>query len=318
MRGLSGKDAKATAVRMAELHGVNWQHIYKVTQDLRNRKKRADSGRRTFKLENGSDLWYAAQLVVIDKLDPDQALATTRLRRPDANLPSLEYFRRILAENGLGRKARRNPTRGYRRWEAANPGEIFQIDVTALKVRWQDEKTRRIQRIEGIDKNHPNTNPSMLRVWQIMLVDDCSRRRFLRYVATTHITSKEMVRFECEAYQKLGIPHILYTDNGSEFKGFHIRAAQILNRVLEGDGGYRHMTHAPGNSQASGKVENAHKWAEKMDRFVGLAVSEGQFSIASPIASAPSSTAGGIDRRTNARSTGGIRGLSWSARSTRP
>jgi hypothetical protein len=41
-------------------------------------------------------------------------------------------------------------------------------------------------------------------------------------------------------------------------------------------GGYRHLTHMPGNSQASGKVEVAHRWAEKADRFVGLAVTEGQ------------------------------------------
>jgi hypothetical protein len=87
-----------------------------------------------------------------------------------------------------------------------------------------------------------------------------------------------MVRFECEAYGILGVPNKLYTDNGSEFKGRHIRAAKILNRIptIVESGGYQHITHAPGNSQASGKVEVAHKWAEKMDRLVGLAVSEGQ------------------------------------------
>jgi transposase InsO family protein len=277
MRGLSGKDAKAMAVRMGDLHHVNWQHIYKITQDLRpQRKRRADAGRRTYEPTEGTDLWSAMQLVIVDKLDPDQALLTVRTRKTDAKLPTLEYFQRILRENGLGRKARRAPRRAFRQWEADNPGEIFQVDVTALKVRWQDEKTRRILRIEGIDKNHPNMDESKLRVWQIMLVDDCSRRRFLRYIATTHITSKEMVRFECEAFDRLGVPQILYTDNGSEFKGHHIKAEKILNRLLEDDGGYRHLTHAPGNSQASGKVENAHKWAEKMDRYVGLAVSEGQ------------------------------------------
>ncbi|MEP7150065.1 MAG: hypothetical protein ABI857_14390, partial [Acidobacteriota bacterium] len=42
------------------------------------------------------------------------------------------------------------------------------------------------------------------------------------------------------------------------------------------DGGYLHIPHMPGNSQASGKVENAHKWAEYADRYIGLAVTEGQ------------------------------------------
>lgn len=277
MRSLSGKPAKQTAVRMADLHGVKWQHVYKVTEDLRpKRKPRSDKGKRTFEIIEGSDVWKAMQYVVSDKLDPDQALETVKLRDPDAKLPTLEYFRQMLCENGLGRKQRRNPKRAFRRWEAEFPGEIFQIDVTALKVRWQDEKTRRILRIEGVDKNHPQMDDTKLRVWQLMLTDDHSRRRFLRYIVTRAITSLAMVRFECEAFNYLGVPKILYTDCGGEFKGEHIRAERILNKILENDGGYKHMPHLPNNAQATGKVEVAHQWAEKMDRYVGLAVSEGQ------------------------------------------
>jgi hypothetical protein len=277
MLGLAGKPAKQMAARLAELHDVREQRIYELTKDLRpSRSVRSDKGKRTYELIEGSDVWYAAQLVIVDKLDPDQALLTTKLRMPDAKLPSLEYFRQMLSEKGLGKKQRRLAKRAFRTWEAECPGEMFQIDVTALKVRWQDEKTRRIMRIEGVDKNHPQMDPTKLRVWQIMLVDDHSRRRFLRYVATTHITSSEMVRFECEAFRELGIPLVMYTDNGSEFKGRHSSAEKILNSVLKDLGGYRHLTHMPGNSQASGKVEVAHRWAEKADRFVGLAVTEGQ------------------------------------------
>ncbi len=279
MRGLSGNAAKAEAVRLADLHNVNLQHIYKITADLRRgiRKPRADKGRRTFELVEGTDVWAAAQLVVARPfMDPDQALLTIRLRKPDAHLPSLEYFRQMLAEKGLGKKARRSGRRGHRRWEAEYPGEIFQVDVTALKSRWQDEKTRRIHRIEGIDKNHPMQDETKLRVWQIMLVDDHSRRRFLRYVSTRAITSMDMVRFEAEAFTALGVPKVLYTDNGSEFKGQHLHAEKLLNKVLEGMGGYVHQTHTPNNPQATGKVEGAHKWAEKMDRYIGLAFEEGQ------------------------------------------
>jgi hypothetical protein len=277
MRGLTGKPAKQMAARKAADHNITIAHVYRLTADLRPpRKKRSDAGKRTFELVEGTDVWKAAQLVIVDKLDPDQALLTIKTRDAGAKLPTLETFRKMLAEKGLGKKARRYGKRAYRRFEAASPGEMFQIDVTALKIRWQDEKTRRILQIEGVDKNHPQMEETKLRVWQIMLVDDHSRRRFLRYITTTHITSREMVRFECEAFEKLGVPHKLYTDNGSEFKGFHIKAAKILAKVLENDGGYSHITHAPGNSQASGKVEVAHKWAEKMDRLVGLAVTEGQ------------------------------------------
>lgn len=277
MRGLTGTPAKQMAVRMAGAHGVNWQHVYKVTTDLRpKRKTRSDKGKRSFELIEGTDVWKASQFVIADKKDPDQALETVKLRNEDAKLPSLEYFQKILRDHGLGRKSRRSRKRAFRRWEAEYPGEIFQIDVTALKVRWRNEKTREIQRIEGVDKNHPQQDPMMLRVWQIMLVDDHSRRRFMRYVVTRAITSAEMVRFECEAYEKFGVPLMLYTDQGSEFKGNHKRAEKILNKILEHDGGYRHMPHSPHNAQATGKVENAHQWAEKMDRYVGLAITEGQ------------------------------------------
>lgn len=276
MTGLTGTPARLMAEHWAGELGVRTSTIYRMTEDLRRRKKRSDAGTRKYDLIEGTDVWEAAKLVVAGKLDPVEAYDTVLLRNPDAQLPHLEYFRAMLADKQLGAKQRKKPTRPHRRWEADKPGEIFQVDVTALKVRWQDERTRRILRIDGIDKNHPQMDKTKLRVWQIMLCDDFSRRRFLRYVTTTAITSTHMVRFLCEAFSVLGVPLTLYTDNGSEFKGRHAWAAVILNKILEHDGGYKHETHAAGNPQASGKVEVAHQWAEKMDRLVGLAVEEGQ------------------------------------------
>jgi hypothetical protein len=275
--GLVGSALKAEVTRQARLRDVSPSTIYDVTRDLRpQRKKRADAGKRTFDInDKTSDLWYAVQLVVVDKLDPDQALLTSKVRNR-TNLPTLETFRKLLHENGLGKTQRRTFRRGHRRWEAEAPGQIFQIDVTALKERWLDEKSRKAVKIEGIDKNHPQLDAQKTRVWQIMLVDDHSRRRFLRYVVSNAITSHDMVRFECEAYQQLGVPHVLYTDNGSEFKGQHIVAERILNSLLKDEGGYKHERHKPHNPQATGKVEGAHKWAEKADRFIGLAISEGR------------------------------------------
>lgn len=277
MSGLSGTAAKREAARLAANHGISWQHVYGMTRDVRagERKQRSDAGKRTFVLEPGTDLYYAMQLVVVDKLDPDQALLTARMRGKQ-NLPTLETFCRYLREHGLGKGQRRKARRAHRRWEAEFPGQIYQIDCTALKTRWLDETSRRAMKIEGIDKNHPQMDPTKLRVWQIMLVDDYSRRRFLRYVATPAITSLDIVRFECEAFNLLGVPRQLYTDNGSEFKGYHVRAERILNSLLADEGGYQHVRHAPNNPQATGKVEASHKWSEKADRFIGLAVSEGQ------------------------------------------
>jgi len=275
MRGLTGTAARIEADRLAQLHGVRRSHIYRITEHLReNHKTRSDAGQRKFKIVPGTDMWNVAELVVAQKMLPEQAYQSILYNNPDADLPHLQTFNTILREDfNLGSKIRKTPRRGHRRFEGLYPGHIFQCDVTALKVRWEDERTRRILRIEGVDKNHPMMDDSILRVWQMMILDDCSRTRFLRYTTTRAITSTEMVRFLCEAYSILGVPRILYTDNGSEFKGRHVYAADILNKAI---GEYRHEPHAPNNAQATGKVEVAHRWAENIDRWVGYAIAKGR------------------------------------------
>ena len=277
MDGLTGKDAKKEAERLAELHTCSWQHIYELTKDLRagSRKPRADKGKRKWKLVEGTDVWIAAQYVVVDKYDPNLALEQAELRG-HKDLPGLYTFQALLRENGLSRKQRKSGKRPHVRFEAEFPGQIYQVDATGLKKRWLDLDTRSVLQIEGIDKNHPNLDAKKERVWQLMLVDDFSRRHFLRYVHATAITSTHLVHFLCEAFEIMGVCQKLYADNGSEFKKRHLHAEKILNKILENEGGYVYEPHLPGNAQATGKVERAHQWAEKMDKLVGAAISEGQ------------------------------------------
>lgn len=278
MTGLSGKAASSEAVRLATIYNVSHKHIYGMTRDLRaGRKKRSDAGKRKFDLVEGTDTFEAAALVVGAKLDPDQALLTARANGHE-NLPTLATMQRLLREKQLSGKQRKYGRRTHRSFEAAAPLDLIQIDCTALKIRWQDVNTRRILRIEGIDKNHPQMDTGKLRVWQIMAVDDHSRRKFLRYVATSgSITSRDMVMFCCDLFCEWGLAKKLYTDNGSEFKGFFAKAIKILSSIpaIAETGGCEHIKHWPKNAQATGKCENAHKWAEKMDRYVGLAEQKG-------------------------------------------
>lgn len=277
MDGLTGTIASTTADGLAKIYNVSAKYVYKMTADLRpRRKRRADHGRRKFTLAPGTDTYEAAALVIGSKLKPEAALLTAAANN-HKDLPSLYTMQRLLRENGLDGKRRKSNARNHRRWEAAAPLDLIQIDCTALKVRWKDIKTRRILRIDGIDKNHPQMDRNKLRVWQIMAVDDHSRRRFLRYVACGHITSRHMVLFCCELFCEWGLSKKVYTDNGPEFKGFFAKAMTILNSVpaIQQTGGIEHFTHMPNNPQASGKVENAHRWAEDMDRFVGLAEQKG-------------------------------------------
>jgi hypothetical protein len=72
---------------LAGIHATHTSHIYRMTTDVRKstRKTRVDKGRRQFDInDRTSDLWQAVQLVVVDKLDPDQALLTAKVRGLDA------------------------------------------------------------------------------------------------------------------------------------------------------------------------------------------------------------------------------------------
>ncbi len=233
MDGLVDKEAKKEAVRLADLYGCSWQHIYKLTKDLRegNRKIRSDKGKRHWELLEGTDIWVAAQYVIVDKLDPDEALRMADARGYK-DLPSLYTFQSMLRENGLSRKQRKSGRRPHVRFEAQYPGEIFQVDATGLKKRWLDLDTRSVLQIEGIDKNHPNLDAKKERVWQLMLVDDFSRRHFLRYVHATSITSTHLVHFLCEAFEKMGVREPgfdkLYSCNKKSIAGIHKNTGEIL------------------------------------------------------------------------------------------
>jgi len=272
MNGLVHAAAKAEAVRLADIHNLSVPYIYEITADLRpRRKKRSDAGTRKYEFAEGTDTWEAAKLVIGAKLDPDQALLTVKANG-HTNVPALGYFQKMLRESEIDRKRLRSGRRNHRRHEAEAPLDRVQIDSSALKVRWLDYKTRRIVKIEGIDKNHPQLDATKIQVWQIVAVDDHSRRRFVKYLPTHHIQSRDMVVFFCDLCVAWGgVPRVIYTDNGPEFNRFFAQAVKILSSLLKDMGGFEHEQHAPLNAQATGKVEVAHQWVEKMNKYIGLA-----------------------------------------------
>jgi hypothetical protein len=269
----------AEAERLAKLNGVSKHRIYELTEDIRPRRKtRADKGKRIADLMQTEGLKIAASLVITYNIDPAEALRTAELRGFDIPV-ELPTFVRYLNEHGLNRKNRRKNSKNFRRFEAKEPGEVFQFDMSGSKERWYDTKTRKIVKVSELEvsKNHPNENKDRVKVWRFVLVDDYSRRRFIRFVAVDKANSSHVVAFLMEAYQELGVPKILYTDNDAIIKGGrNKRASQILNRALEEHGGYKLQHHTPGNARATGKVENAHQWVEKVEKLLGLFLAEGR------------------------------------------
>ncbi|MBS1793384.1 MAG: transposase family protein [Acidobacteria bacterium] len=278
-RCVNSKQISAEAERLADHFGVSKSRIYELTEDLRpKRKTRADKGKRVADLMQTEGLKLAASFVVQYNIDPAEALRTAALRGHKIPI-ELPTFVRYLNEHGLNRKNRRRNSKNFRRFEAKEPGEVFQFDMSGSKERWYDTKTRKIVKVSELEvsKNHPNENKNRVKVWRFVLVDDYSRRRFIRFVAVDKANSSHVVAFLMEAFQEMGVPKILYTDNDAIIKGGrNKRATQILNKALESVGGYQLQHHLPGNARATGKVENAHQWVEKIEKLLGLFLAEGR------------------------------------------
>lgn len=274
MTGLSNKQASAEAARLAANYDVSSDTIYAITKDLRpGRKARADRGARTASLTEDEGLRHAAELVADLHLAPYQALENARLNGHKV-MVSETTFNRYLKELGISRKQRLRTRRPHRRFEEDAPGKRFHYDDSGLKKRWAlDTRTRKILKISEaeVNDNHPNLNPNLVQVWSLVLVDDHSRRRFVRYVAKQHLTSADIGAFLLEGFREMGVPLVLYCDNAKPLRSQRIkRAVQLLDKAFETEGGFRIEHHAPLNSQASGKVEVAHKWAGEHHRLLAI------------------------------------------------
>lgn len=272
LAGLSGARAKEEADRWAKSTNLHVSRIYDITKDLRPaRKPRSDKGSRKASLMQHPGMRNIAELVTTKKLDPDQAIEMSRANGFDVPV-SLGTTRRYLRDAGLNRHKLRRGVRSCRRFEASGPLEIFQFDISGVKERWIDVKTRRILKVSSLEvsKNHPNTKVNRIPLWKFVLVDDYSRLKYVRFVACGKPDSEHVISFLLEAFRALGIPKILYTDNDAIIVSRRMRrAASILDRYFAESGGFKLDQHAAGNPQATGKVEVAHQLIEKCEKFIG-------------------------------------------------
>ena len=273
----NSKEISAEADRLAKHFGVSKSAIYEMTTDIRpKRKTRSDKGNRKVDIRKDEALQLVAGWVLEYGVSPSDAIVMARDR--GKNIP-IEFptLNRYMREAGLDKKARRNPTTPHRRFEASAPGEMFQFDISGLKERWFDQKTRRIISVSKLEvsKNHENEKTDRVRVWRFALIDDFSRRVFVRYVGVEKPNSSHVVDFLLQAYAEMGVPQKLYTDNDKIIKfGRNARTTEILHKVLIDQGGYENIFHLPGNSRATGKVERVHQSIEQCEKVIGQYIAE--------------------------------------------
>lgn len=274
IKGLSNGLLKSKVTELSARYQVSENAIYALTKDLRpGRKKRADAGKRKADLLEDEGLRFAAMLVTSTNCKPEDALRTARAQGYVITV-SDATFTKYLREYCVSRKDNKNKRRPYRRWEASEPGEIFQYDDSGLKTRWLiDVTTRKIYQTSEltVSKNHPNRNANRVNLWRQVLVDDYSRRRFVRYTAAGRLNSNHIIDFLLEAFREFGVPLKLYTDNAGNIVGKRGQYLEkVLNQALADSGGFKMIQPAPGNSPAKGKVERLNKSVEETERMIGV------------------------------------------------
>lgn len=162
---------------------------------------------------------------------------------------------------------------GYRSFEADFPGQIFQFDISGVKERWVDVKTRSIHKVSVLDvsPNHPNRRKDRVPLWKFTITDDKSRKRFVRFVACQKPNTVHVVDFLKAAFIRLGLPLYLYTDNDAIIVNKRmLRGARFINEAFRDHGGFEMTQHLPGRPQATGKVERAHQAVEEFEKLIGV------------------------------------------------
>ncbi len=272
LEGLKGKRAKEVAASLASRYGVCVQQIYAVSQDVRPRRKpRSDRGKRQADLSDPGLQFVAAQVARF-KMATDEAILNARIK--GHSIPySTGALRRRLREEGISRQQIETRRQPHRRFEADQPCWLFQFDITGLKQRWMDTKTRKLFKVSELEisKNHPNESPRRVPVWAFTMVDDYSRRIFSRFYAVEKPTQTQVIDFILEAFREMGVPRVLYTDNDRVITGSRMRRAErLLNQLFAESGGFELAQHRPGAPQATGKVENSHQYIEECERSIAL------------------------------------------------
>ncbi|MCC6328952.1 MAG: transposase family protein [Acidobacteria bacterium] len=282
LAGLKGPRLAAEVAALASFYGVHKERIYAASRAARpGRKKRSDAGKRKVDLLGNSATRGIAEFVSNQGVSPELAAMTVQTNpHLFGDLPaiSLGTVRRYLRQHGISRVQTQTQRMTYRPFEAEFPGQVYQFDISGVKERWMDIKTRRVFKAGVLDvsKNHPNRRMDRVPVWKFSLIDDKSRKKFIRFVACQKANTVHVVDFLREAFGTLGLPFILYTDNDSIIVNKRTRrGADFLNQAFADSGGFRMLQHEPGRPQATGKVERMHQSIEEYEKLIGIKVEFG-------------------------------------------
>lgn len=273
---LKGSRKKAAALDFANFFGVHISTIYAAAKsESPDRKRRSDAGRRKFDLLSTDPLKFAAELVANQKLAPELALETMH---ENADLfgsvdINLHTFRRYLREHGISRTQAKKNREPHRNFRAEFPGQIFQFDMSGVKNRSVDIRSRAIIKVDVLEvsKNHPSRRCDRIPLWKFSLVDDNSSKKFVRFVACEKPNTVHVSEFLKSAFLLMGLPFMLYVDRDRVINNKRtMRGAKFINEAFKDSGGFILYPHEAGNPQATGKVERTHQIVEEYEKLLGV------------------------------------------------
>lgn len=161
------------------------------------------------------------------------------------SVPAVSTIHRILVDRGqVTPQPQKRPKSSWKRFEAPNPNEWWQIDAMDWMIA-----------------------TGVVKVFNI--IDDHSRV-VTRSLAVTEATSVEAWNTFCQAAQRFGLPAGVLSDNGLCFSG-KLRRFEVLFESKLRDAGIRPFNGRPYHPQTTGKIERFQQTLKKWLRKQPLA-----------------------------------------------
>jgi len=272
MAGLSGADARQEARELSESLGVNEGTIYRYSAKCRGSKARTNRGERKLPLDDNVLEKMKAFTYQTDCPAPDVIEIFEKNGELKPGVISPSWFTRWLKAQAMSRKEMKQDRRPCRRFEASEPGELFQIDHTPAEqfyidddgsVAWESTVSR--------NKNRAGNRKKRLIIFGA--IDDYSRCTYAEF--TTGQTVNHWLNFLFNTFMQKkdprfyfhGIPRSIYMDNDTVAKSpKFVKAMSAL--------GVRVRKHKPtlktdrfSNARSKGKIERFLQFlAEKQKR----------------------------------------------------
>lgn len=259
MAHLRGAEARAEARRLAAAWGLSEATVYRASREARQPKGRRTQGERQIEVsEEALSMMVAltsqTQMPATDVIEIAEG---NGLIEPGAVNPA--WLTRHLRANGMSRRQSARDPRPCRRFEASEPGELYQIDATVAEQYYiEDDGSVGWENAASRNKNRPGNEKQRLSL--IGALDDHSRAAYAEFV--TGLTVNHWLNFEFNCFRKKadgfefhGIPRTVYMDNDAVAKNQKFIAA---HRAL----GITIKKHKPttkndlwSNARSKGKIE---------------------------------------------------------------